>query len=112
MKHIYLSLLLLTLLTISSCQRKLEENQIIYQGQWESAEHTLFIYSNGRGLCIQKKLGLRCNGYVTITSHKMVFTSTSLDTHVFRVKFTIDQKPQKAAGGITYMILDGERFEQ
>ncbi|MDO1445945.1 hypothetical protein Q0590_06760 [Rhodocytophaga aerolata] len=112
MKQISLSLFLFSLLTISSCRRNLDDGQLVYEGKWESAEHTLIIYSHGKGACIQKKLRLRCNGYVTITDHKMVFTSSSLDSHVFRVKFTIQQKPAVDANGITYMLLDGERFEQ
>jgi hypothetical protein len=100
------------ILAIFSCQSNLDDNKLIYQGKWESVEHTLIIYSNGKGACIQKKLSLRCNGYVTITNDKIVFTSSSLDSHVFRVKFTIQEKPSIDGNGITYMMLDGERFEQ
>lgn len=100
------------MLVISSCQKDLGEYQTLYNGKWESTDHTIIIYSNGRGACIQKKLGLRCSGYVNITDKKMVFTSNSLDAHVFRVKFDIHQKPEKDANGITYMILDSERFQQ
>ena len=111
MKNLYLPLLLLAILMVS-CQKDLEDNQTIYQGKWESPDHTIIIYNNGKGSCIQKKLILRCNGYVNITDKKMVFTSNSLDAHVFRVKFDIHQKPEIDEKGITYMILDGERFEQ
>jgi hypothetical protein len=41
-----------------------------------------------------------------------VFTSNSLDAHVFRVKLRIDQKPGIDDEGIVFMVLDGERFEQ
>jgi hypothetical protein len=83
-----------------------------YQGRWESASYSIIITSDGKGSCIHKKLSLRCSGAVNITDKSIVFTSNSLDAHVFRVKLRIDQKPGIDDEGIVFMVLDGERFEQ
>jgi hypothetical protein len=112
MRSIYTYLFLFAILAISSCQQDLAEQQMPYQGKWESANYTLFIFSNGKGTCVQKKLGLRCNGAVSITDEKIVFTSNSLDAHIFRMRFRIYQKPEVDNNGTSFMILNGERFEQ
>jgi hypothetical protein len=112
MNYLYLCLLLLAVVTLSSCQKDLTEQEIPYQGKWESANYTIFISSDGRGSCIQKKLGMRCNGAVTITDRKIVFTSNSLDAHLFRVKFRINQRPDVDMDGTAFMILNGEKFEK
>jgi hypothetical protein len=112
MKPAFTFLLLLVVLAISSCQQDLSEHQMPYQGKWESDNYTIIIFSDGKGSCVQKKLGLRCTGSVSITDRKMVFTSNSLDAHIFRVRFRIHQKPEVDNTGTAFMILDGERFEQ
>jgi hypothetical protein len=105
-------LLFFVMVAICSCQKDLAEHQMPYQGRWESASYTIIITSEGKGSCIHKKLSMRCSGAVNITDKSMIFTSNSLDAHVFRVKFRIDQKPKVDEKGAVFMVLDGERFEQ
>lgn len=105
---------LFILVSLFSCQKPLEEEYLIFRGQWSSKKYALQIYGNGYGLCQSRKwgVGLVCEGYVTIKSGHIVFTSNQENATLARKKFTIDQKPAIDSSGITYMILEGDRFEK
>ena len=99
--------------SLISCQRQLDEDDLIYRGDWDSRTYALQIYSNGYGVCNTRKWGgLTCEGYVTIRSSKIVFTSNKETSSLPRKKFDIDEQPQIDANGVIFMILDGERFER
>ncbi len=114
MKNILSILSLFIVLSLLSCQKALDEEEMIYQGNWSSRTYALQIYGNGYGLCQSKKwgIGLVCEGYVRIRSRHIVFTGTDESSTLPRKKFTIDQKPAIDSSGVTYMVLDGERFEK
>lgn len=113
MKNLLPLLLILVSVSLISCQRQLAEEDLIYRGDWDSNTYALQIYSNGYGVCNTRKFGgLTCEGYVTIRSSKIVFTSNKDTSTLPRKKFDIDQSPQTDANGITFMILDGQRFER
>jgi hypothetical protein len=99
--------------TLTSCQRELEEEDLIFRGDWDSKTYALQIYSNGYGVCNSSKWGgLTCEGYVTIREDKIVFTSKKENSTLPRKKFNIDQRPAIDASGNTFMILSGERFDK
>lgn len=105
---------LVLLLGIYSCQRPLAEEDLIFRGDWSSSKYALQIYGNGYGVCQSKKwgIGLVCEGYVTITNNRIVFTSTEEHSTLARKKFSIDQLPTTDSSGTVYMILEGDRFEK
>lgn len=99
--------------TSTSCQRELAEDDLIFRGDWDSKNYALQIYSNGYGVCNTRKWGgLTCEGYVTVRKDRIVFTSNKDSSTLPRKKFDIHQRPAIDASGITYMILNGERFEK
>ena len=113
MKNVWTLTLLFFLVTLSSCQRELDEEDLIFRGDWDSSTYALQIYSNGYGVCNSRKWGgLTCEGYVTIKQDKIVFTSNKDKSTLPRKKFNIDQRPTIDANGNTFMILSGERFEK
>jgi hypothetical protein len=113
MKKLLPLLIILLSVSLLSCQRELDEEDLIYRGDWDSKTYALQIFSNGYGVCNTRKWGgLTCEGYVTIRSNKIVFTSNRESSSLPRKKFDIDQRPQIDANGTNFMILDGERFER
>lgn len=105
--------LLVITLSFSSCQKELDEEAHVFLGDWNSKTYALQIYSNGYGICNTKKWGgLTCDGIVKVKSDRIVFTSKRESSTLLRKKFDIDQLPTVDAAGVTFMILDGERFEK
>jgi len=102
-------LLLMTL----GCQQKLDSEELIYTGNWQSEKSALQIYQNGYGVCNSRQSGfvLHFQGRVKINGNRMVFVDED-NSLVLRKRFRIDQPPTADPNGLTYMILDGQRFER
>ncbi len=98
-------------LSLTSCQEALSPEDEIFRGIWDNDRYTLEIFQNGYGLCDIRNRG-RCEGNVRIKGDKMVFTSDNKHDTVGRKAFRIDQRPTTDSNGITYMILDGRRFDR
>lgn len=113
MKRLFPIFLLLLSVSITSCQKELAEDDLIFRGDWDSRTYALQIFSNGYGICNTRKWGgLTCEGSVVIRKDRIIFTSNKDISTLPRKKFNIDQRPAVDANGVTYMILDGERFEK
>ncbi|SDK28980.1 hypothetical protein SAMN05421823_102364 [Catalinimonas alkaloidigena] len=101
------------LVLFSSCQRSLDDDDLIFRGDWSSRTYALQIFSNGYGVCNTRKWGgLTCEGYVKIRDRHLVFVSNTDDSTLDRKRFRIDQRPTVDADGVVYMELSGERFER
>lgn len=114
MRKIFYFLSAMLLLNLIACQKELEEDDLIYRGDWDSKNYAIQIFRNGYGVVNSKKLGvsLTCEGRVSIKEDKIIFTSNVKDSTLPRKRFKINQKPTIDTNGITYMVLDNERFEK
>ncbi len=114
MRKTFCLLAALLLVSLTACQKELAEEDLIYRGDWDSKNYAIQIYRNGYGMVNSKKMGvsLQLEGRVSIKDDRIIFTS-NLDTSTLpRKRFQINEKPTIDANGITYMVLDNERFER
>ena len=113
MKNFPLLICLALLLLFTSCQRALDEEDLIFRGDWSSKTYALQIFGNGYGVCNTRKWGgVTCEGYVKVRARHLVFVSNDDDSSLARKRFRIDQRPTTDANGVVYMELSGERFER
>lgn len=112
MKKIFLYVPIGLLLVMMACQKELAEENLLFRGDWDSPHYALQIYQNGSGVCNSNKglFSTTCDGRVSIKDNKIIFTSNKDHSTMYRKKFDIDQRPSIDQNGVTFMILDGERF--
>lgn len=103
--------LLAAVILFASCQEELSFEDEVFRGNWDNDRYALQIYQNGYGICDIRNRG-RCEGNVRIRRNKIVFQSDNDRDAVGRKAFRIDQRPRVDADGVTFMILDGRRFNK
>ena len=97
----------LLLIGISSCQRPLEEQDLIFIGSWSSEKFYLEIGANGYGFC-QRRNRTAIEGRVRITDDCIIFNGSESGG---RRRFRIDTRPSVDLGsGEVFMILDNKDF--
>jgi hypothetical protein len=101
------------LVTALACQRTLPEEAVVYTGNWQSKDYALQIYRNGYGVCNSKRYGITIHleGRVKIETSRIVFIDND-DPNTGRKRFRINQPPTSDPNGLTFMVLDGQRFER
>lgn len=96
---------ILSLLTVSSCQKELSDDHVKYLGQWGSDKHSIEIWKNGRGVYQkQNQEPQECN--VVIKSDQIKFKTGA----ILLKKFDILTDPYVDNSGNTVMILDHRVF--
>jgi hypothetical protein len=111
MKHMLVLLFIGISLVLASCQRELDEEDLVFRGDWDSPTYALQIYSNGYGMANSRRLGgLTVEGRVAVRGDRLIFTSNRENSSLPRKRFRINQRPDVEADGTVYMILDNESF--
>lgn len=95
----------LLLLTSPACQKPLDEENLIYLGDWSSRKHYIEIAANGYGFYQRRnRNGVDCR--VKITDNRIIFNWDG-----GRKSFCIDTPPSvDLATGRVFMVLDGDEF--
>ncbi len=92
-------------LSLSSCQKPLDEEELVYIGSWSSSRHYLEIAANGYGF-YQRRNRDPEDCRVRITRRKIIF-----DWDGGRKSFRIDVPPAiELSTGRVFMVLDGRDF--
>lgn len=102
-----LSVVAFLLISISACQKPLEEQDLIFIGSWSSEKFYLEIGANGYGFC-QRRNREPIEGRVRITDNRVIFNG---DEQGGRRSFRIDTPPAfDLTTGEVFMILDNKEF--
>lgn len=103
--NVLLILISLLLSTIPSCQKALDDDELIYLGAWSSSRHFIEIAANGFGFYQRRNRDMQdCR--VKITNRRIVF-----DWDGGRKSFRIDTPPAvELSTGRVFMTLDGRDF--
>ena len=103
---ITLALAALLLFTLPSCQRPLDDQDLIYIGTWSSRKFYLEIGANGYGYC-QRRNRDGVEGRVRITDRRIIFNGDEGGGSRFR----IDTPPSfDLSTGEIFMVLDNDEF--
>ena len=102
---IKLTLILLSLLFLTACQKALDDQDLIYIGSWSSKKHYIEIAANGYGFYQRRnRSGEECR--VKVKDKKIVFNWEG-----GRKSFCIDTPPSvELSTGMVFMVLDGRDF--
>lgn len=103
--NILLVLLSVALLSIPSCQKPLDDDELIFLGAWSSDRHFIEIAANGFGFYQRRNRELQdCR--VRITDRRIIFNWDG-----GRKSFRIDTPPSvELSTGLVFMTLDGREF--
>lgn len=103
--NMFLIVLSLLVFTIPSCQKPLDDDELIFLGAWSSSKHFVEIAANGFGFYQRRNRELQdCR--VNITNRRIIF-----DWDGGRKSFRIDTPPSiELTTGRVYMTLDGRDF--
>ena len=105
---LFLVLAAFFLFTTSSCQRALDEQDLIYIGSWSSKKFYLEIGANGYGFC-QRRNRPAIEGRVRITNNRIIFNGN--DENDGRRSFRIDLPPTVDEDtGEIFMELNNKEF--
>ncbi len=101
------------LVTALACQRELPEEALSYTGDWQSRDYALQIFRNGYGVCNSIRYGvtIHLEGRVKVEPNRIVFIDEE-EPNVGRKRFRINQPPTTDPNGLTFMVLNGQRFER
>jgi len=95
------------LISISACQKPLDDQDLIFIGAWSSEKFYIEIGANGYGFC-QRRNREPVEGRVRITDNKIIFNGDGVGG---RNAFRIDTPPSfDLTTGEIFMILDNKEF--
>ncbi|MCB0616921.1 MAG: hypothetical protein KDC75_26565, partial [Phaeodactylibacter sp.] len=99
------TLALLSMLFLTTCQKALDDQDLVYIGSWSSKKHYIEIAANGYGFYQRRnRSGEECR--VKVKDKKIVFNWEG-----GRKSFCIDTPPSvELSTGMVFMVLDGRDF--
>lgn len=102
---IKLTLAVFSLLFLTTCQKPLDEQDLIYIGSWSSKKHYIEVGANGYGFYQRRnREGEDCR--VKVKDKKIIFNWDG-----GRKSFCIDTPPSvELSTGMIFMVLDGRDF--